>query len=232
MSVNENNVQISNFKFQATESSGKVSGILMMPQQAECLLVLSHGAGAGMHHFFMESMSKELAQLGIATFRYQFPYMEQGKKRPDPPGIAQATIRSAIKKAHELADDLPFLAGGKSFGGRMTSSAASKKPLPFVKGLVFFGFPLHAPGKPSVERGDHLFEVTIPMLFQQGTRDSLAKIDLIRSVCDKLGNKATLQIIEGGDHSFKVPKSSGRNHDMVIQELAEKVAEWIDTLEL
>ena len=213
-------------QFTATDRSGKVSAVLLRPPGARWLLVLAHGAGAGMQHAFMNAVSEELASQSIATFRYQFPYMEQGGGRPDPPAVLVATVRAAVQVATEAAPDLPLLAGGKSLGGRMTSTAASQSPLPGVQGLVFFGFPLHPPGQPSTARGRHLHSVTVPMLFLQGTRDKLAELELLRPTCSDLGSRAQLQIIEGADHSFAVLKRSGRNDRDVLQELGTTVAEW------
>lgn len=175
----------------------------------------------------METLSRELAANSVATFRYQFPYMEQGKKAPDPQPILLKTVRSAVTAASELADRLPLFAGGKSLGGRMTSLAASTEPLPNVRGIVFFGFPLHAPGRPSAERADHLAQVNRPMLFLQGDRDHLANLDLLRPVCERTGKLATLHIIAGADHGFHVLKSSGRNDEDVLQELAQATANWL-----
>jgi uncharacterized protein len=217
-------------RFTATERSGKVSAILLRPLGARWLLVLAHGAGAGMHHPFMEAISEELASQAIATFRYQFPYMEQRGGRPDPPAVLVATVRAAVRAATEAAPDLPLLAGGKSLGGRMTSTAASQSPLPGVQGIVFFGFPLHPPGQPSTDRARHLHSVTVPMLFLQGTRDKLAELELLRPVCSDLGNRAQLHIIEGADHSFGVLKRTGRNDRDVLQELGATVTEWAGRL--
>ena len=218
-------------QFTATERTGKVSAVLLHPPDARWLLVLAHGAGAGMHHPFMEAICEELASQSIASFRYQFPYMEQGGGRPDPPAVLVATVRAAVQAATEAAPDLPLLAGGKSLGGRMTSTAASQAPLAGVQGIVFFGFPLHPPAQPSTERARHLQSVTVPMLFLQGTRDKLAELDLLRPVCTDLGSRAQLHIIEGADHSFGVLKRSGRNDRDVLQELGTTVAEWADRLE-
>ena len=217
-------------RFEATRSSGEVSAILLRPADARCLLILGHGAGAGMDHPFMESISQRLAERQIATFRYQFPYREQGRKRPDHKNVLLKTIRSAVAAASEAAAGLPLLAGGKSMGGRMTSMAASVEELPGVRGLVFFGFPLHPIGKPGTDRGDHLTDVGVPMLFLQGTRDKLADLDLLRPVCDRLGEPATLRVIDGGDHSFHVLKRSGRTHTEVLDELAGAVGDWASQL--
>jgi predicted alpha/beta-hydrolase family hydrolase len=178
-----------------------------------------------MRHRFLESIAGALADRGVATLRYQFPYMERGSGRPDPPAIAEATVRAAVEWARESAPELPLIAGGKSFGGRMTSGAAAKS-LPGVRGLAFLGFPLHPPGKPDIQRADHLDSVELPMLFLQGTRDQFARFDLITSVCRRLENRATLHPLDGGDHSFAVPKSSGRTQTAVLEELADTIAEW------
>lgn len=204
---------------------GTVSACLLRPRGARWLYVLGHGAGAGMHHEFLEAISARLAQRKIATFRYQFPYMEAGRKRPNHARVLQATIRAAIDTAHE-AVELPLIAGGKSMGGRMTSLAMADAPHPAVKGLAFLGFPLHAAGKPGSERGEHLRQVEVPMLFLQGTRDSLADIDLMRALCKSLRRRATLHVVEGGDHSFKVLKRSQRTYDEVLDELADALAAW------
>lgn len=183
-----------------------------------------------MRHSFMEAISEELASQSIATFRYQFPYMEQGGGRPDPPAVLAATVRAAVQAATEAAPELPLLAGGKSLGGRMTSTAASQSPLPGVHGIVFFGFPLHPTSQPSTDRARHLQSVTVPMLFLQGTRDKLAELELLRPVCSDLGKRAHLHIIEGADHSFAVLKRSGRNDRDVLRELGSTVAEWATLL--
>ena len=181
------------------------------PARPRACYVLAHGAGAGMTHPFMTAIADGLAERGIATLRYQFPYMEQGGKRPDAPKLAQATVRAAVAEAARLMPKLPLIAGGKSFGGRMTSQAQAETPLAQVRGLAFLGFPLHAAGRPSEERAAHLFEVKIPMLFLQGTRDALADIALMRKLAKALGKRATLIAIEDGDHSFHVPARTGRN---------------------
>ena len=215
-----------NIKFTATKSSGEVSGILVLPEKPKFLLLFAHGAGAGMKHPFMEKMSGYLADEGIGTLRYNFPYTEKQRNSPDPAPILMQTIRSAVRAAQKYAGDIPLLAGGKSMGGRMTSMAASKEPLEDVKGIVFFGFPLHAPGRPSNERAEHLFSVNVPMLFLQGTRDKLADLKLLKPVVKKLKDKAMLHIIEGGDHSFHLLKSAGRDDEEVFKEIAKKVGEW------
>jgi uncharacterized protein len=220
-------------RFTASKSSGEVSAILTRPDNARWLIALAHGAGAGIHHAFMSGVAQNLARHGIASFRYQFPYMEQGKRGPNPPSILLKTVRSAVAAAREHAGDLPLLAGGKSLGGRMTSTAASQEELPGVHGIVFFGFPLHAPGKPSDERGAHLFKIRLPMLFLQGKRDKLADLGLLRPICDRLQEQGQtrLHVIEGGDHSFHVPKKSGRNDDDVLEELGKVVSDWASDIE-
>jgi predicted alpha/beta-hydrolase family hydrolase len=205
---------------------GRVSGILLRPQDARVTYVLAHGAGAGMRHAFLQAIAESLARHGIATLRYQFPYTESGGRRPDPPGVLQATVRAAVAKARELTPELPLVAGGKSLGGRMTSNAAARDPLPGVLGLVFLGFPLHPPKQPGESRANHLSAVALPMLFLQGTRDALAELDLITSVCARLGPGATLHVVDGADHSFAVLKRSGRTAAEVMEELALSVAEW------
>jgi predicted alpha/beta-hydrolase family hydrolase len=215
-----------NIKFTATKSSGEVSGIIILPEEPKFLLLFAHGAGAGMKHPFMEKVSGYLADEGIGTLRYNFPYTEKQKKGPDPAPILMQTIRSAVSAAKKYGRDIPLLAGGKSMGGRMTSMAASKESLDDAKGIVFFGFPLHAPGRPSNERAEHLFSVNVPMLFLQGTRDKLADLKLLKPVVKKLKDKAMLHIIEGGDHSFHLLKSAGRDDEEVFKEIAKKVGEW------
>lgn len=222
----ERDAEIIELRFTASASSGEVSAILWRPGNARWLLVLGHGAGAGMRHPFIESVAQRLANHGVATFRYQFPYMEQGKRAPNPQPILLKTIRSAVAAAAEATSDLPLLAGGKSLGGRMTSTAAAAEALPGVRGIVFFGFPLHAPGKPSDERAAHLFDVTVPMLFLQGTRDNLANFEFLKPVCQRLGKKATLHIIDEADHGFHVPKRSGKTDEQVIAELGKAVVDW------
>jgi hypothetical protein len=216
--------------FVATPAKGEVSALLMRPQRARFLLAFAHGAGAGMRHRFMEAMSGRLAAAGIATFRYQFPYMAAGSRRPDARATLLATIRAAVDAARAAAPDLPLLAGGKSMGGRMTSQAAAEAPLPAVRGLVLFGFPLHPAGRPSTERADHLDRVELPMLFLQGERDRLAELELLRPICARLRARATLHVIPGADHGFHVPKSSGRTDAEVQGDLATMVASWAATL--
>jgi len=220
----------SEHQIQVGDTAGTVSAILVRPDEARCLYVLAHGAGAGMRHPFLGRISDALAERGVATLRYQFPYMERKARRPDPPGVATATVRAAVALAHRLAPELPLIAGGKSFGGRMTSTAQGSEPLPEVRGLVFLGFPLHPPGKPAVTRGEHLDAVRVPMLFLQGDRDEFAEPILLRQVLRKLGPRATLHLVSGGDHSFGVPKKSGRSADEVFAELATTIVEWALTL--
>src|SRR5439155_7829334 len=208
----------------------RVSGLLQAPREARACCVLAHDAGAGMTHPFMAAIAKGLAERGTATLRYQFPYMEQGSKRPDAPKLAQATVRAAVLEAARLVPELALFAGGKSFGGRMTSQAQAESSLPGVRGLVFLGFPLHPPGKPSDERAKHLFDVQIPILFLQGTRDDFAKLELLEPLCKQLGRRATLKLFQDADHSFHVPKSSGRTDSEVRDELLDAVAKWMETI--
>jgi len=189
---------------------------------------MAHGAGAGMAHPFMTVVANALAERGIATLRYQFPYMELGSKRPDAPKLAQATVRAAVTEAVRLLPALPLFAGGKSFGGRMTSQAQATSPLPGVRGLVFLGFPLHPAGRPSDDRAAHLFDVQVPMLFLQGTRDQLADLSLLQTLVGKLGARATLKLFHDADHSFHVPARSGRKDAEIIAEMTQTLAEWIE----
>jgi len=213
-------------QFDVSDAIGSVSAILVRPPDAWLLYVLAHGAGAGMRHHFLESISGVLAQRGIATLRYQFPYVEVGRKRPDYPSVLETTVRAAVGKAGELAPELPLVAGGKSLGGRMTSSAAAAELLQGVRGLVFLGFPLHPPGQPGTGRADHLDRVDLPMLFLQGTRDDFARVDLITDVCEGLEPGATLHLVEDADHSFGVLKRSGRTRGEVLDELGDRIAQW------
>ena len=206
----------------------RVSGLLQVPPEAHACYVMAHGAGAGMTHPFMASIANGLAERGIATLRYQFPYMEQRSKRPDTPKLAQATVRAAVAEASHRIPELPLFAGGKSFGGRMTSQAQAEASLAAVRGLVFLGFPLHPAGKPSDERAKHLFEVQIPMVFLQGTRDQLADLTLLQPLARKLGARATLMLFEDADHSFHVPARTGRKDAEVMGELADALARWIE----
>jgi predicted alpha/beta-hydrolase family hydrolase len=210
--------------------SGPVSALLVRPPRATIGYVLAHGAGAGMRHPFLEAMAERLSDHGIATFRYQFPYMEARRRRPDAPQIAVAAVRAAVAAAGEQLAGLALIAGGKSFGARMTSTAAAEAPLPRVLGLAFLGFPLHPPGKPGISRADHLDRVSLPMLFLQGTRDEFAEAELLMQVVQRLGRRAAYRPVEGGDHSFGVLKSSGRTKDEVLNELAETFSSWAATL--
>jgi predicted alpha/beta-hydrolase family hydrolase len=199
---------------------------LELPAEATALLVLAHGAGAGMDHPFLASCARVLSARGVGTFRYEFPYMEQGKHRPDPPAVAAARVREAVAEAARTAPGVPLFAGGKSFGGRMTSTAQAEAPLEGVRGLVFLGFPLHPPGRPGTERAAHLAAVRVPMLFVQGTRDEFAEPELLGPVVESLGAAVTLHPVEGGDHSFKVPKSLG-SAGKVLDEIADVAAGWM-----
>jgi predicted alpha/beta-hydrolase family hydrolase len=204
-----------------------VSGLWQAPSSARACLVLAHGAGAGMTHKGMSAIADGLAARGIATLRYQFPYMERSSKRPDPPAVAHAAVRAAVAAAARLAPKLPLFAGGRSFGGRMTSQAQAKAPLAGVRGLVFFAFPLHPPGKPSTERAEHLKEVSVPMLFLQGTRDEFAMFDLLRPAVAKLGRRATLKLFDDADHSFHVPAKTGRKDAEMMAEILDAAADWM-----
>jgi uncharacterized protein len=226
MTASADVIQSESLAFVASPAKSRVSALLMRPQKARWLLVFGHGAGAGMRHRFMEAMSVRLAAAGIATFRYQFPYMEAGSRRPDARSTLLATVRAAVDAAHGAAPDLPLLAGGKSMGGRMSSLAAAEEALLGVRGLVFFGFPLHPAGRPSTERADHLERVELPLLFLQGERDQLAGLDLLRPICATLRARATLHVIPTADHGFHVLKSSGRSDAEVQGELARTVAAW------
>lgn len=200
--------------------------LLQAPPNPAFAYVLAHGAGAGMRHPFLEAIAQALLDRNVATLRYEFPYMEAHKRRPDPPAVAAARVREVVECAVTEWPGLPLVAGGKSFGGRMTSMAQGEHPLTGVGGLAFLGFPLHPPGKPSTTRAEHLFPVQIPMLFLQGTRDEFAQLDLITEVCAKLGPRASLQLIDDADHSFKVPKRSGRTPEQVMGNLADRIAEF------
>ena len=219
-------VTAKSIRFSAAQTAGEVSAALLVPDNAEALFVMAHGAGAGMRHPFMEALVGQLAALRIGTFRYQFPYMEKQSKRPDNEAVLTATVRSAVETACQQTGGLPVFAAGKSMGGRMTSLAEAQQPLARAHGLLFFGFPLHAAGKPGVERANHLFQVHKPMLFLQGSRDSLADLRLLRPVCAQLGQRAELFVIEGGDHSFHMLKRSERSDEQVLAELAAKAASW------
>jgi predicted alpha/beta-hydrolase family hydrolase len=214
-------------RFRVGERVGEVSALLRRPPRARALVVLAHGAGAGMRHPFMEDLAAGLAAHGLASFRYQFPYSEAGGRRPDPRPVLLATVRAALAAAGRETPDLPLFAGGKSMGGRMSSLAASEGAgLPGVRGLLFAGFPLHPARQPSAERGEHLARVALPMLFLQGSRDTLAELSLLRPLCAALGPRATLHVVEGADHSFRLPARAGRSAAEVVDELARVSAEW------
>jgi predicted alpha/beta-hydrolase family hydrolase len=208
--------------------SQTVSALLLRPVAARACYVFAHGAGAGMNHSFMADFAAGLAARSVATLRYQFPFMERGSRRPDAPVLAHATVRAAVTEANAQCAELPLFAGGKSFGGRMTSQAQASEPLPGVRGLVFVGFPLHPAGKPSLERAEHLSKVDVPMLFLQGTRDELADVALVNSVIERLGARATLALFDDADHAFHVRASSGRNDAQVREAMLDRSAEWIE----
>ncbi|MGE5095110.1 MAG: alpha/beta family hydrolase [Betaproteobacteria bacterium] len=211
----------------AVDATTRVSALLLAPQRPLAGYVFAHGAGAGMAHPFMAAVAEELAARGVATLRYQFAYMERGSKRPDPPRMAHATVRAAVAEAARQLPSTPLFAGGKSFGGRMTSQAQAASPLPGVKGLVFVGFPLHAAGKPGDERARHLFDVKVPMLFLQGSRDELADLSLLAPIVERLGPRATLHVIDQADHSFHVPARSGRNDAEARAGMLDAMAAWM-----
>lgn len=213
----------------AVEADHEVSALWLAPANARSALVLGHGAGAGMQHPFMAAVADGLAERGVATLRYQFPYMEAGRKRPDPPALAHATVRAAVAHARQLAPQLALFAGGKSYGGRMTSQAQARAGLAGVRGLVFLGFPLHPAGEPADERAAHLRQVDVPMLFLQGTRDELADETLMRAVVARLGGeRASARWFADADHSFHVPRRSGRRDEQVLAELLDATATWIE----
>jgi len=206
--------------------SVEVSALLVSPARPDALYVLAHGAGAGMRHAFMETMAARLAARGVATLRYQFPYVENGSRRIDPEPLLLDTVRAAVAMGREAAGGVTLIAGGKSMGGRMSSRAAAASPLEDVAGLAFLGFPLHPAGQPGISRAEHLAKVSVPLLFLQGTRDTLAELDLLRPVVDKLGSRATLHVVAGADHMFHVLKKSGRTDEQVLDELADTVGAW------
>jgi predicted alpha/beta-hydrolase family hydrolase len=216
-------------RFLATPEKGEVSALLVRPADASHLLVLGHGASSNMRHPTLQTISERLAEAGVASFRYNFPYMEHGKGR-DSKDVCTQTVRSAIAAARRATPDLPVLAGGHSFGGRMTSTAASESALEGVKGLVFFAFPLHLPGKPDTKRAEHLSSVTIPMLFLSGTRDALGNLDLLEPACKKLGKRATLHLLDTADHGFRTLKRSRKSEEDVFVEMARVVGEWASGL--
>jgi len=212
----------------AIDETRRVSALLQLPPVAKACFVLAHGAGAGMEHPSMTAVAAELADRSIATLRFQFPYMEARSRRPDPPPLCHATVRAAVAEAARRAPKLALIAGGRSFGGRMTSQAQAIEPLAGVKGLAFLGFPLHPAGKPSAERAEHLREVNIPMLFLQGTRDELAKLELLQPLIERLGTRATLKLLQDADHSFHVPARTGRKDPQVRAEMLDALAMWIE----
>jgi len=214
----------------AVDGIHRVSALLQRPPRVRACYVLAHGAGAGMTHPFLEAVAAELGERGIATLRYQFPYMEQGAKRPDAPALAQATVRAAVAEAGRRVPELPLFAGGKSFGGRMTSQAQAAESLAGVRGLIFLGFPLHPAGRPSDDRAKHLFDVQIPMLFLQGTRDALADLALLQPLKNRLGKRATLRTFQEADHSFHVPARSGRKDPEIRREMLDALVEWVDAI--
>jgi predicted alpha/beta-hydrolase family hydrolase len=214
----------------AVDDTNTVSGLFQQPTGARACFVVAHGAGAGMRHPFMEQVASELAARRIATLRYQFLYMERGSRRPDPPTVCHGVVRAAVSMATQLAPALPLIAGGKSFGGRMTSQAQAAKALPGVRGLGFFGFPLHPPKQPSDSRAEHLAGVQIPLLFLQGTRDQLADLSLLQPLVARLGDRATLKLLADADHSFHVPARSGRNDAQVRAEMLDAFAAWTESI--
>jgi uncharacterized protein len=212
----------------AVSETTHVSGLLQAPAEPRACFVLAHGAGAGMAHPFMAGVAAGLAERRIASLRYQFPYMERRSRRPDPPKVAHATVRAAVAEAARLLPRLALIAGGKSFGGRMTSQVQAAAPLPGVRGLAFLGFPLHPAGRPSRDRGQHLFDIGIPMLLLQGTRDNLASLDELEPLCQALGARAALRLFADADHSFHVPVRSGRTDGEVRNEMLDVLVAWID----
>jgi predicted alpha/beta-hydrolase family hydrolase len=214
----------------AVGNAGSVSALLIRPADARACFVFAHGAGAGMTHSAMEAAAHGLAERGVATLRYQFPYMEKRSKRPDPPAVAHAAVRAAVAEAGRCCAGLRLIAGGRSFGGRMTSQAQAAAPLAGVDGLAFFGFPLHPAGKPSDDRAKHLADIRIPMLFMQGTNDKLAELTLLEPVIKRLGRTASLHLVGDADHSFHVPARSGRNDREVLNEILDAFAGWIGAI--
>jgi uncharacterized protein len=210
--------------------AGAVSALLTLPADARACFVFAHGAGAGMMHPFMETVAQGFCERGVATLRYQFPYMEKASKRPDPPAVAHAAVRAAVAEAARRCAGLRLIAGGKSFGGRMTSQAQALEPLPGVDGLAFFGFPLHPAGKPSSDRAKHLADIHVPMLFLQGSRDTLAELNLLEPVVKSLGSSASLHRVEAADHSFHVPARSGRNDREVMNEILDAFVVWVGAI--
>jgi predicted alpha/beta-hydrolase family hydrolase len=220
---------VKEMEFEAATGQGQVSAILMRPADASALLVMGHGASTNMRHATLQTIAERLADAGVATFRYNFPYSQHGRGR-DSQDVCTATIRSAVHAAQSVAPDLPLLAGGHSFGGRMTSTAAAESPLPAVRGLVFFSFPLHLPGKPATKRAAHLETVQLPMLFLSGTRDELAYLNLLQPVCEKLGERATLHLLDTADHGYRTLKRSRKSEEDVFDEIARTVRGWVSGL--
>jgi len=214
----------------AVGSEHRVSGLLISPPRARACFVFAHGAGAGMTHPFMDAMAKGLGQAAIATLRYQFPYMQSRSRRPDPPALCHATVGAAVNEAAYRLPGLPLIAGGRSFGGRMSSQAQAKSPLPGVLGLAFLGFPLHPAKQPAAQRAEHLLQVSVPLLFMQGTRDEMAELTLLRALVARLGERATLQLTDNANHSFAVPARSGRTQAQVIAGLVDSFSNWTDSL--
>jgi uncharacterized protein len=213
------------------DEAHEVSALWQRPSSASACYVLGHGAGAGMEHPFMAAVASELGERGTGTLRYQFPYMERRSRRPDAPPVCHATVRAACSEAARLAPDLPLIAGGKSFGGRMTSQAQAAAPLAGIRGIAFLGFPLHPPGQPSDARGQHLFDVHVPMLFLQGTRDEFAQLEWLGPLVERLGDRATLKLLRDADHSFHVPARTGRDDREVRSEALDALGEWLGVLE-
>jgi len=211
-------------------SKQSVSALLMVPANIKAMMVLGHGAGVGMEHQFMARIASNLAEQRIGTLRYNFPFMEQGRRSPGSPAVSEATVRAAVEKIQEIAPNEVLLVGGKSYGGRMSSQAQAKEPLPGVSGLVFFGFPLHAPGKPGDSRGAHLKEIKIPMLFLQGSRDKLADLELLNPLLHSLGNHVTLQVVDGADHGFNMLKSAAKTAEEAQLALATLTSDWLSKI--
>jgi predicted alpha/beta-hydrolase family hydrolase len=225
-----NEPTVSELRFAAAPGAGEVSAILLRPPVCHALIILGHGAGAGMRHRFMDGIAQALSAHGIGTFRYQFPFVEAGRRRPDRAPVLTGTVRAAVAAARELEPDLPLLAGGKSMGGRMTSSAQAESSLAGIRGLVFLGFPLHLPGDPSNARSDHLNDVDVPMLFVQGTRDRLAEMDRMAAVVESLGDRAELRVVQDADHGFDVLKRTGKSIAEIYDDMAVVVRSWTDTI--
>jgi uncharacterized protein len=212
------------------DDTRRVSALTLIPPSARACFVFAHGAGAGMTHPFMEAMAEGLGKVGVATLRFQFPYMEARSRRPDTPALCHATVRAAVAEAARVSNGLPLIAGGRSFGGRMSSQAQAKSALPGVLGLAFLGFPLHPAKQPSDERAQHLFEVKTPLLFLQGDRDELANLGLLQTLVERLGTRATLKLIPNANHSYRVPARTGRSEAQIMSELVKTVDDWIRTV--